>query len=99
MNLTGASTNVSNGKNFNIESSNDGISCPSALISLFAQLLAGKFPSARTISSPCPISIKILNNSGDKLDGIPFNITTSHLSFYLLYQKRSEERRVGKECR
>ena len=34
----------------------------------------GKFPSAITRRSLCPISHKTFSNSGDKISGIPFNI-------------------------
>ena len=37
----------------------------------------GKFPSAITMRSLCPISHKTFNNSGDKIFGIPFNILIS----------------------
>ena len=40
--------------------------------------LLGKFASANTISSPCPIRAKTDNSSGDKIRGMFFKITILH---------------------
>ena len=40
--------------------------------------LLGKFASANTISSPCPIRASTDNSSGDKIRGIFFKITILH---------------------
>lgn len=41
---------------------------------IFPMDSTGKFPSAITRRSLCPISHKTFSNSGDKISGIPFNI-------------------------
>ena len=50
---------------------------------------AGKFPSAITISSPCPISQSVFNNSGDTIFGMFFNI----ILFFYPYNFHGGERK------
>ena len=45
---------------------------PSARITRLPNFSAGKFPSTITISSPCPISQSVFNNSGDTIFGMFF---------------------------
>ena len=83
--LTGQSIKLSSGNTDKIALAALGISIPSNLTNLFANDEEGKFASAKTSVSPCPIERKALNNLGLKIGSISIKrnkVTKDNLGFF-----------------
>ncbi|MFK4996870.1 hypothetical protein ACI2OX_03005 [Bacillus sp. N9] len=70
---------------------------PSNRISFSVWDAAGKFPSAMTISSPCPISSNTFINSGEIFLGICLSMLFSFVLF-LFYFNLSDKSKENKLC-